>query len=177
MEEYNKELIEYISDYCTINKVLERNEFVYNIGSFNDTLYFVKKGTIKVCHTSEDRETILAFGLPNEMIANLMTVITGEKSDLYLQAIKKTELIGIPKREFNKLISQNNRLAILCIQVAEQRIVESINMQILLSLHSPKAKVEGLLRVQPNLFQQIPHKYIAYYLGIAPETLSRILKS
>lgn len=177
MEEYKKELIEYISDYCTISKVLERNEFVYNLGSFNDTLYFVKKGTIKVCHALEDREIILTFGLPDEIVANLMTVITGEKSDLYLQAIKKTELIGIPKQEFNKLILQNNRLAMLCIRAAEQRIVESINMQILLSIHSPKAKVEGLLKVQPKLFQQVPHKYIAYYLGIAPETLSRILKS
>ena len=97
-------------------------------------------------------------------------------SEFYIQAIRQTKVIAIPKIVFKTFV--NNSLENLQVYnaILEQLIIQQIEREVDILTHSP---IERLKRVQarsPQLFQEIPAKYIAMYLRMTPETLSRIRK-
>ncbi len=164
------------TDFWTITKNVLRDDFVDLPNTFCDTMYLVKKGAIKVCFSDEEKEIILAFAIEGELVCNLISFLSGTASQVYLQAIKKTQLIGFTKSNFEKLISSDKEFADKYRISLENKIVEILHRHVIQYSADPKTRVELLLKQKPDIFQYIPRKYIAYYLGLAPETLSRLQK-
>jgi CRP-like cAMP-binding protein len=165
--------------FWCLKKTISRNEFIHSPATFNDNMYLVKKGSVKIClfNEKEERETILNFATEGDLVGNLISFLSGEPSQVYLQAIKKTELVGFSKAKFNHLINTNPEFACKYRKALESKIVEIINKQVIHFSQTPQQRIKILLQQKPNIFQQIPKRYIAYYLGLSPETLSRQIKS
>lgn len=164
-------------DFWTISKTVTRNDFVDLPNTFCDNMYLVKKGAIKIGVFHEEKEIILSFALQGELVCNLISFLSGQVSKIYLQALKQTELIGFTKAQFDRLILQDERFASNYRQALESKIVEILNRHIIQYPSDPKTRVDMILKHRPDIFKHIPRKYIAYYLGLAPETLSRLQKS
>jgi CRP-like cAMP-binding protein len=164
------------TDFWTISKNVSRNDFVDLPHTCCDNIYLVKRGAIKVCFSDEEKEIILAFAVEGELVCNLISFLSGTTSQVYLQAIKKTELIGFTKTKFEQLIAADNDFADKYRKALENKIVEILHRHVIQYNADPQTRVELLLKHKPDIFQHIPRKYIAYYLGLAPETLSRLQK-
>lgn len=164
-------------NFWTINKEINRNDFVDLPNTFCDNMYLVKKGAIKVGFFDEEKEIILSFAVQGDLVCNLISFLSGQVSKVYLQAIKKTELVGFTKTKFDDLILHDQFFAIKYRKALESKIVEILNRHIIQYPSDPKTRVDMILKHRPEIFQHIPRKYIAYYLGLAPETLSRLQKS
>lgn len=165
------------NDVWTIKRTVQRSAFVDLPHTTNGNMYLVKKGAIKICLFNDDKETILNFATEGDLVCNLISFFTGQPSEVYLQAIKKTVLIGMPKSAFDGLLDSNSAFAVDYRNALEGKIVEILKRQIIHFTDSPQQRIDILLKQKPNIFQQIPKRYIAYYLGLAPETLSRLIKS
>lgn len=63
------------------------------------------------------------------------------------------------------------------VNVLQTLSLQQLDREIDLLTTSPKARYERVLERSPRLFQEIPHRYIANYLRMTPETLSRLKKS
>jgi len=164
-------------DVWTIKRTVPRNAFIDPPHMANGNMYVVKKGAIKICLFNDDKETILNFATEGDLVCNLISFFTGQPSQVYLQAIKKTVLIGTPKSSFDRLLNADNDFAVNYRKALEDKIVEILNKQIIHFTYSPQQRIDILLKQKPDIFQQIPKRYIAFYLGLAPETLSRLIKS
>jgi len=165
------------SEIWTIKRTVLRNAFIDPPHVANGNMYLVKKGAVKICLFNDDKETILNFATEGDLVCNLISFFTGKPSEVYLQAIKKTELIGMPKATFDSLLGNDSQFAFNYRKALENKIVEILNKQVIHFTHSPQQRIDILLQQKPDIFQQIPKRYIAYYLGLAPETLSRLIKS
>jgi len=156
---------------------LNRNEFLKVKGSIDTNLYFVVSGSLRIYVLEEYEENIIRFGYKNNFIAALDSFISEKPSDLYIQTIKKSEVKVIQKKTFMDFVESasentkiwNNMLGDLIFQQMERE------RDILTS--SPLKRYKRVLERSPQLFQEIPNKYIASYLRMTPETLSRIKKS
>lgn len=178
MIQLNKDIFPSINDldFWTISKTIARNDFIDLPNTFCNNMYLVKKGAIKVGFFNEDKEIILSFAIEGELVCNFISFLSGNVSQVYLQAIKKTEVIGFTKSKFDNLLSSNSHFADKYRQALESKIVEILNRHIIQYTLDPQTRVDLILKHKPDIFQHIPRKYIAYYLGLAPETLSRLKK-
>lgn len=156
---------------------LKRNEFLKVKGSTDLQLYFVVSGSLRVFIEDEFEEHTIRFGYKNSFIAALDSFISEKPSDFYIQAIKKSELKVVHKSAFMRFIESDPQNLSLWHRILAQLIFQQMEREIDILTHSPVERYKRVLERSPQLFQEVPHKYIASYLRMSPETLSRIKKS
>lgn len=156
---------------------LARGEYLVLPGQCEKRLFFVRSGSLKVSIDQDGKEHIIRFGYPGSFITALDSFITGEPSDFYIQALKQCALLSINKAKYQTFLQADLERQSLWQRMMELLILQQLEREKDLLCSSPRQRY---LRVQgrsPRLFQEIPHKYIASYLRMSPETLSRLKKS
>ena len=88
----------------------------------------------------------------------------------------ETTVFIIRKENLYKLYSECSKYETFGRLMAEQVAQRATEIAMSLSSDKPEERFQNLLLKQPDLFQRIPQKYIANFLGVSPESLSRIQK-
>ena len=81
------------------------------------------------------------------------------------------------QKDFNEFINSSGDNMQLWNSILSFTVTSLLDRELDLLVASPAERYKRVLQRSPRLFQEIPHKYIASYLRMAPETLSRLLKS
>jgi len=157
--------------------LLRRNEFLTKEGKVDTNLYFVVEGALRIYVIDEYEEHTIRFGYEDNLIAALDSFIKEEKTELYIQALKKTAVKVINKQSFIDLITADEQFKETWLLVLESFVIQQMERERDILINSPLERYRRVLKRSPQLFQEIPHKYIASYLRMSPETLSRIKKS
>lgn len=164
-------------DKISQQKILSKGEFLLKEGQVENNIYFVKSGALRVFLLSEFEELTIRFGYEGSFITSLSSFIKGTPSEFYMEAIRKTTLKVIPKASLLQLVHEDTESLKQYIALLENLVTQQIEREIDLLTVSPSERLKRVLDRSPNLFQQIPLKYIASYLRMTPETLSRIRNS
>ncbi|SDQ20060.1 Crp/Fnr family transcriptional regulator [Flagellimonas zhangzhouensis] len=174
-----KELYKRIDDENLWEKnfTIERNEYLKVAGTTDTNLYFIESGSLKISIINEYEEHIIRFGYQGNFIISLDSFFTEKSSDLYIQSIKKTALKSVSKTRFMEFVRSNPENVSLWETIMEQLVLQQFEREKDILISSPKERFERVLARSPQLFQEIPNKYIATYLRMTPETLSRLKKS
>lgn len=156
---------------------LKRDDYLKVSGTTDTNLYYIISGSLKISIINDYEEHIIRFGYKNNFITSLDSFITEKPSDFSIQAIKKTELKIIPKSIYINFINQSRENKLLWDTILEQLILQQMEREKDILTTSPKERFQRVFKRSPQLFQEIPNKYIASYLRMSPETLSRLKKS
>lgn len=172
-------LIEKINSLNLWNNELElnRNEFLKVRGSIDTNLYLVINGSLRIFVVDEYEEHTIRFGYKNNLIAALDSFLNDKPSELYIQALKKTTLRVISKSNFKDFVSSSTENIKLWQLILENFALQQMERERDILTTSPLERYNRVLKRSPRLFQEIPNKYIASYLRMTPETLSRIKKT
>ncbi|GGZ77322.1 Crp/Fnr family transcriptional regulator [Algibacter mikhailovii] len=172
-------LIEKIEDENLWQKVihLERNEYLKVKGSIDTNIYLVVQGSLRIFVIDEYEEHTIRFGYKNNLIASLDSFLNEQPSDFYIQALKKTIVKSISKKEFKTFIESSEAHKSIWLNILESFVLQQMERERDILTSSPIERYHRVLDRSPQLFQEIPNKYIASYLRMTPETLSRIKKS
>ncbi len=172
-------LINEINNQNLWHKKLElpRNHYLKVQGSVDTNLYLVVSGSLRIFVLDEVEEHTIRFGYKNNLIAALDSFIHEEASDLYIQALKKSTIKAIRKTDFMNLVLSTPKLTNIWYSILENLILQQMERERDILTASPIERYNRVLKRSPQLFQEIPNKYIASYLRMTPETLSRIKKS
>lgn len=156
---------------------LKRNEFLKTSGTIDTNVYFIEEGSVRLFIEDEGEERIIRFGYKENIIVSLDSFLSGKPSEFYIQAIKASAVKVASKKDFYEFINFNNENLKLWNSILEDLVLQQIEREKDLLYNSPKIRYERVLKRSPKLFQKIPNKYIANYLRMSPETLSRLKKS
>lgn len=156
---------------------LKRGEYLKVMGSTDTNLYYVVSGSLRIFFEDEYEERIIRLAYRGNLIGALDSFISEKPSELYIQTLKKTQLKVISKTAYLDFIHSNSENLLLWQKTMIQLIYEQLEREKDILTHSSRKRYERVLKRSPQLFQEIPHKYIASYLRMSPETLSRIKKS
>ncbi len=155
---------------------LERGDFLKKAGSTDTNIYYVETGAVYAFIVDGDEERIVRFGYQGNIIVSLDSFLTERPSEFYIQAIKKCRVKIVTKKSFNNFIQQNEKGAALWTKMLEGLVIQQIEREKDLLIQSPRERYERVLKRSPQLFQEVANKYIAAYLRMSPETLSRLKK-
>lgn len=157
---------------------LKRKAYLNLAGSTNTNLYYLVSGSIKISFINkEGEENIVRFGYKNNFIMALDSFITDHPSDFYMQAIKNTTLQVLSKEKLERFLKENEEGKKLWDMLLLQLVLQQLEREKDILTKSPKDRYARILERSPQLFQEIPNKYIASYLRMSAETLSRLKKS
>lgn len=156
---------------------LDRNEYLSVKGSVDTNIYLVISGSLRIYAVEEFEEHTIRFGYQNNILASLDSYITEKPSDIYIQALKKTTLKSISKAAFMSFITSSEENLLHWLVIIEQLVFQQLERERDILTSSPLERYNRVLARSPQLFQEIPNKYIASYLRMSPETLSRLKKS
>lgn len=165
------------ADLFSKTKIIERHSFL-SLGNNVDTnIYFIENGSVRLFIKDESEERIIRFRYTGNIIVSLDSFLSGKPSSFYIQAIKKSKIRIASKQDFYEFIKFSDENLKLWTIILEDLVLQQIEREKDLLINSPRERFERVLKRSPQLFQEIPNKYIANYLRMSPETLSRLKKS
>lgn len=152
----------------------QKNDYLSIAGDTEKYLYFIISGAVRVIYPTNEEDFTLRFGYKNSIISSLDSFITNKPSQFYLQALRKTSAYQISKIQYQKYIQSSSTILTIHNQLIENLVVGMLDREIDLLTTSPATRLKRLITRSPQVFQEIPLKYIASYLRMTPETLSRL---
>ena len=155
-------------------KELKKKDFLLREGKVCYLVGFIVKGTIRHFHVKDGVEKTCDISLENAWITDYNSITHKTPCIVNLQAVEDTTVLVINKANLYKLYSECTKFETFGRLMAERIAHRSIEIAMSLLSDKPEERVNNLLKNHPDLFQRIPQKYIANFLGISPESLSRI---
>ncbi len=154
--------------------VLKRNDFLVEKGQIENHLFYVLSGTMRLYYPHKEEEICVGFAYENNLICSYPSFIRQQPSDYFIQALTKTELISITRKDFYHLFELSPKLERAWRMLEEEALMGKIEREVEMLTFTPEERYTRLLNRSPHIFQLIPRKYIASYLRMTPETFSRI---
>ena len=158
-------------------------DFLIRQGEECKSFYFVSDGILRVCHQSIKKEDTLLFGTDGDIYTPLQCWIGHEISDFSLIAVLESEVYSISYADIDAMMEKYPEfvkwMMLLCagqLRAFELKYTMFCNLtpeERLLKFISKSDPRLGLMTGR-NISRKVPLKLIASWLGVRPETLSRI---
>jgi CRP-like cAMP-binding protein len=153
---------------------MPKTSFIINEGIVCNQLYFLEKGCLRGFYNLDGKEVSSWFAFENNFVTSFYSFISRKPSIENIQLIEDCQLWSVSFENLQQLYDRHQDI---------ERMVRIINERYYVMLEerlnsaqfkTAKERYEQLLETSPHMLQRIPLGYIASYLGISQETLSRI---
>lgn len=160
------------------NRSVKKGKLFLEEGQRCDYFYFILKGFVRLYYLDLNGNEITHwFSLENSMITSPLSFFKKEKNILYFEAVEDTELILITSEQLNTIIAQFKST-----EEAVRNLYAEFAMILsrrVMSIHTQTAEERylKLMKEHPYLFQKAKLTHVASFLGVTPQSLSRIRKN
>jgi CRP/FNR family transcriptional regulator, anaerobic regulatory protein len=185
-----KNFIEFISQITTFTdeemqlakslfteRSLKRGEFWVREGEFKADLVFINKGMLRAYFIKAEIEKTFDLIIENQIITSANCYSLGIPSNYYIQAVEDSYISTISKENLEVLFAQTSKWERVGRIVAEAYTVEQEDRIRSFVADTAQERYANLAQNQPELLQRTPQIYLANYLGITPQSLSRLRRN
>jgi CRP-like cAMP-binding protein len=153
----------------------KRKEFLVFNGDVCKYCYFIIEGCVQTFgYDRNGNETIRNFAFNNSWVMEVESFSKQEPAKENLRAIEKTIALGISAVNFQKMLEEVPHFEIMYRQLMEASYTNAVfRLNTFISMEAAE-RVKWMYEYQPKLLQKLSNKMVASYLGISPETLSRL---
>lgn len=158
-------------------KKFKKKEKLLRVGKTENYLHFLLRGSVAFFFYKDGKEICYELSYENEFVSSYRSFLTRKPSEFELIALENCITLSISHHRLNQLYEKakiGERLGRLC---AERLYTQKLDRELALLTQNAKERYLTLLKKSPKIVQRTPQKYIASYLGLSPESLSRIRKS
>ena len=168
---FSEEQLNLFTDKITYRN-LRKKEFVLMENQISEGITFILTGSFRLFKKINDGELTIRFFIENQWMTDLESLLTQQPSKDYIEAIEDTEIASITLIDIHKLMDTYPCFRMLNALLADLTISTSYIATI--NLKSPDERYKELLLNHPQWINRFPQMLIASYLGMTPETLSRV---
>lgn len=168
----NKESILFFSQWK--NWECEKDELILRPKQIADYIWFVEKGCIRIYYNKEDRDITEWIALDQQFFMSITSFFKRSPSRLIVQTLEKTSLWGIHYNDLMRLADEHVSIGKLLRYMVIQSLILSQERMESIQFETALQRYQRLLTNSPDIIQRVSMQYIASFLGITKETLSRI---
>lgn len=155
-------------------KKYKRYTSIVDCNHVEDYLYFIESGVVRFWVENGEKEVTFDFAFPDTFFSSYASFITRKKSEWNIQALTPIVVWQISYNKIQQCYENFSSRQKIGRMLAEFLFIRSTHQVIFLLKLSPEEKYRTLVATRPNYIQLIPLKYLASYIGITPQALSRI---
>jgi CRP-like cAMP-binding protein len=169
-------------DFAQVEKVLvkrfiKKRRTLLTGGDISRYIYFIEKGALRSFTVTEDGgQHVIQLAIEDHWIADLYSFVTQVPGNINIEAIEDSEVWLLPHHELELLYQQVPALERYFRQLFQRAYVVLQQRFNLTLSHNAEDRYRILIKDSPQIAARIPLIYIASFLGITPESLSRIRK-
>jgi CRP-like cAMP-binding protein len=168
-------------DWAVFSSKLVRREYprksiLLKAGQKENYLSFIEKGVIRFCIPREFDELTFGFAFAGSFVSAYDFFLTQKLSTYQLETLTDTVLWSLTYEDLQQIYAEitiGDKIGRLA---SEELFLKKSKRELSLLTESAEQRYLNLFTEQPHLLQQIPLKFIASYIGITPQALSRIRK-
>lgn len=155
-------------------KIIAKNELLLTEGQVCRHLYFLEKGALRGYYNVDGKEITHWFGFENDFVTSFFSFTTGKPSVENIQLLEGSILWCISKNKLTNLFNEYHEIERLVRIAYEKYYIRLEERFVNAHFKTAKELYENLLQETPHIIEKVSLGYIASYLGISQETLSRI---
>ena len=155
-------------------KPIRKRDLILAAGQPEEHVYFVFKGLVRMFVEREGRDICLDFAFENQVFCSFISYFTEKPSEVSLQALTPTLLFRIHRNAIQEWIDQSRTGERFVRLLTEQFYLNKLRKEMKMLTMNAEKNYEQILTEDPNIVRHIPIKDLASYLGIHPDSLSRI---
>lgn len=169
-------------DFKYLEGILEYKEYkkgdlITDFNEIENYQHIVVDGYLRLYHIVNGREFTIDFYKKPDLCYSMESFITRKPSNFCLTACTDAVTFRVSYTNLHKAMKSHKNFERLGRVIVEQQYVRIINKQIDCNKLTTKERIENIIKDWPNIMKDIPQHKIASYLGIAPESFSRIKSS
>ncbi len=150
-----------------------KNELLLTENKICRHLYFLEQGALRGFYSLEGKEITHWFGFENDFVTSFHSFITQQPSVENIQFMESSIVWSISKDKLNGLLDQFHEIEKLVRIVYEKYYIRLEERFVNAQFSTATERYKELLEQNPGMINRVPLGYIASYLGISQETLSR----
>lgn len=154
----------------------KKGDIILKETDVDNTTFFVVKGFVRQYKMIDGNDLTIDFFAEDEWIISLNSFAGNKTANYFLTCLEDTELITGNEESAQVLFKAFPRFETISRVVMENTFAKKQELLHTFQTDSPEQRYENLVKSKPDILQRIPQYYIASYLGITPESLSRIRK-
>lgn len=153
---------------------IQKEQYVLREHRVADYIWYLEKGAIRIYYNKEDKEVTEWLALDDQFFMSITSFFQRLPSRLIIQALEPCSLWGIHHDKLMQLADEQHeiermlRMMVTGSLILSQQRMESIQFETALQ------RYQRLLQQAPDIVSRVPGVYLASFLGITKETLSRI---
>lgn len=152
---------------------LEKNKFFLKENEICKSIGFIEHGSMRLFYETPEKEVCNDFFFENSLVGSMASFLTQTPSIVNIAAVEKCELLLFEYSDVITLTQKFPALKILANIILQEQLIRAEKREASLLRDTPEERFKNLLEEHPKIFKRIPLRYVASYLGITPETLSR----
>jgi CRP-like cAMP-binding protein len=145
-------------------------------GKICKSIAYVEHGLAMYYRTVDGEEIPVDFGIENDWITYLTSFNTQSVSDMNIRMLEDSTVYNLSFQDLSEIVTQNPKFMALKNHYVEQSFMEIARHGANLAMLDAKQRYYKFMKEKPHLLDRVPQYYIAAYLGIKPQSLSRIRK-
>jgi CRP-like cAMP-binding protein len=155
---------------------LGKNTTLLKVGKVENHLYFISKGIIRLYIPKDEYDLTFGFLFDNEFVTAYDSLLTQSPSEYQIETLTETILWKISNKDLQEVYERTSSGNVIGRKMAESMFLIKSKRELSFLSKTAEERYLNLFSDRPELFKRIPLKYIASYIGVTPQALSRIRK-
>lgn len=159
---------------CFDEVVLSKGDYLVTEQKICRHLYFLEQGALRGFYHLDGKEITHWFSVAPDFVTSFHSFITQQPAVENMQLLEGSILWSISKDQLTRLMNEHHDIERLVRIAYESYYIRLEERYVNAQFKTATERYQNLIHQTPQLLERVPLGYIASYLGISPETLSRI---
>ena len=151
-----------------------KGEKIISEGEVCKSIYYIEKGLIRQYYYKYEKEVTEYLGVDHTICMCIESLFKEEPSHLQIEALEPTLIYALPRNRLEAAAMRNVNIQMLYRKILEESLIISQVRADMLRFENAQSRYKRMCELNPQVILRAPLNYIANYLQMTPETLSRV---